>query len=637
MVALPDSPVLGLAAVLSPALGGLACAASSPWRSRPWLATAGALLGFLLSLATAAGAALNGPAIHIFADWIQVGGGAVSASLAVDMPGAAALVAVSGVGAAALLVRGARPAPGGGHGAAHLAVATSALGLVATAGTAALAAVGWATFAAAMYSLLCAIHPSSPRAQRLAGAAHWLPAALVFAAVALAASASPAAGPSWLTGWDPRAAGDGPVTAGPAVLALIAAAALIQLGVLPFHGWLVATASAPPAAAAILHGAAASTGLYLLLRCRPLFDASPDLTMGLIVAGSAVSIPASLISLRSRDLSGGLACAAASQAGLAVPLALAAAPWAGAGLLVCWGLARGGLCLAAGVIRQSLSTGSSIDGARGLRHVLPLASWCLLISAAVAAGLAPLAGFWSAAGLIAAVHRLGGPGLALLVSGGLALSGAAFMRLAVGAFAGPPRTTALTAIATGASRGAAAVGLSLGPVMSACLPPVGMLLWNAAGIPSPASLFGLAADAADTSPALQSSGLVSSGWVPVIVAALTALTGLALAWFLNRRLQRRAGARSARDDAGADAAARAWADDDGLGPVGRVALAGGRHLWTLADTLLLDVALVGGVAAGVRGMGLAVARLGDGRRVTSAAAAFVLVALVLTIAVWGMG
>ena len=55
----------------------------------------------------------------------------------------------------------------------------------------------------------------------------------------------------------------------------------------------------------------------------------------------------------------------------------------------------------------------------------------------------------------------------------------------------------------------------------------------------------------------------------------------------------------------------------------------------------MDVALIGGLATGIRGLGLAVARLGDGRRVTTAAVALVmvavaLVALVQAAAIWGM-
>ena len=82
--------------------------------------------------------------------------------------------------------------------------------------------------------------------------------------------------------------------------------------------------------------------------------------------------------------------------------------------------------------------------------------------------------------------------------------------------------------------------------------------------------------------------------------------------------------------------ARAWGVEEASEAVGRAVRSAGSNLWTFADTLVADVLAVGGLSVLMRGLGLALARVGDGRRTSYAAVALAAVAMALAAALWGL-
>ena len=624
MVATANPVNLALVAALAPALAAAAALSLRRRRCGAWIAVAGVGLGLAAALAAAVAVGWRGAEHRVLALWARTACSTIAVSVAVDVLSAATLVAVTGVGLVALLSAQSRQPEPDGRQTPLLAGATAAMAMGAIAGTCVLAAASWAVAAAAVYALLCSTGPSTRRAQRLAGATGWLTTALLLSAAVVAAAAPQADLPEWLGAAFAApgvAASSAPAAPSLWPLVLVTAAAALQLGMLPFHAWLTATAAAPASVAAVAHGAWPATGVYMLVRCHALFAAAPGPSAGLVAAAAIAAVLAALAALASRQLRGGLACATAAQAGLAVPLAAAGTPGVAAAYLLCLALARAGLCLAAGAVSGSLTAGDRLAAMGGLRHHLPLAAWSFSVCAVLVAGMPPWPGYWSAAAAVAAAQGLGGDGLALLVVCSLVLAGAAPLRLVAAAFLGPSRATALAARASPHGAGGTAAAAVLAPLLGTALPLAGAAVWFRAGAPSPRALL---AQVGAAGPA------ASAG--PAAAFGLAALLAWAL-WRRGRRAADEAPAGAGSTEAGV--LARAWGAEYGAGPIGRALGKAGRCAWTGVDTVLLEVAFLGGLSAVLRGLGLACTRLGDGYRSTWVAAALAAVAAAVAAALWG--
>ncbi|MFH1569442.1 MAG: proton-conducting transporter membrane subunit, partial [Gemmatimonadota bacterium] len=461
--------VLALGALALATLGAVAGALAGKGGPRGGRLVAGCLAAaWAVAALAAARVAIGGAGAFGAAPWLEGDGWGLRLGLRVDTLGSAALLAVLTAGLAAQLYATSRAhAPLGASAPFLMAAATAALSLAVTADSAALCLAGWAGAAAATCPLLAASVPTVGNV-RLVGATHWLAAAIILSAAVLAlagGSQGPGAVPAWLGGVGLAGAEATVWTVG-----LVAAAAAIQAGVLPFHVWLQAAGGAPPPMAALLLGATAATGAYAFGRLAALLPLSPGLAPVVAATGLAAVALAAGAGLATRRLTVGLACAASAQAGLTACLASVAGEAATAAYLVAAGAARTGLVLAAGLALRAVTTGDDLRRMGGLRAHLPLAWRSFLVCALTVGGLPPFAGFWAGVALLEAAGAAGPLPMALAWAV-LTLVAAVPLRLGFAVFAGPRRATALAA-AAGQPAGWPASWATVGVVAAAVLAPL---------------------------------------------------------------------------------------------------------------------------------------------------------------------
>jgi NADH-quinone oxidoreductase subunit L len=113
--------------------------------------------------------------------------------------------------------------------------------------------------------------------------------------------------------------GHTPASAGTAMLvgAFLLLAASGKAAQLPFSGWLPRAMEGPTPSTAIFYGAlSVHAGAYLLLRCSPLLNASPPLTLAVVVIGFSTAVMARQIGRLQSDIKTSLAYASLAQVGL---------------------------------------------------------------------------------------------------------------------------------------------------------------------------------------------------------------------------------------------------------------------------------------------------------------------------------
>ena len=177
---------------------------------------------------------------------------------------------------------------------------------------------------------------------------------------------------------------------------------------LPLHVWLPDAMEGPTPVSALIHAATMVTaGVYMVARCAPLFQASPEAQLVVAIVGAVTAVVAGVIAMTQFDLKRVLAYSTVSQLGYMF-LALGAGSFAGitAGLfhLFTHAFFKALLFLGSGSVMHAM--GNVIDMRRfgGLKTVMPVTRWTFLIGCLALSGVAPLAGFWSKDGIMAAVH-----------------------------------------------------------------------------------------------------------------------------------------------------------------------------------------------------------------------------------------
>ena len=189
----------------------------------------------------------------------------------------------------------------------------------------------------------------------------------------------------------------------------------------PLHVWLPDAMEGPTPVSALIHAATMVTaGIYLVVRCTPLFFASPAAQQVVSVIGGLTALLAAVIAVTQTDLKRVLAYSTISQLGyMFLGLGTCTLIGATSGMfhLVTHAFFKALLFLGAGSVMHSL--GGVIDMRRfsGLRHKMPITCWTFLIGCLALAGVVPFAGFWSKDMILAAVsERAHQPG-ALIVAG----------------------------------------------------------------------------------------------------------------------------------------------------------------------------------------------------------------------------
>jgi NADH-quinone oxidoreductase subunit L len=164
----------------------------------------------------------------------------------------------------------------------------------------------------------------------------------------------------------------------------------------PLHVWLPDAMEGPTPVSALIHAATMVTaGVYMIVRCGTLFVANLPATTTIAIIGALTAALGAFIALRQFDLKKIFAYSTISQLGFMFVGAGVLAPVAGVFHLVTHAFFKALLFLSSGVVMHAMAGELDIRRMGGLKHVLPVTRWLMLIGCAALAGFPLLAGFFS--------------------------------------------------------------------------------------------------------------------------------------------------------------------------------------------------------------------------------------------------
>jgi NADH:ubiquinone oxidoreductase subunit 4 (subunit M) len=282
------------------------------WSGR--LAVGSALLAFLCILAailgTLGGTLATGPATLTAAHWF----GRIALSMKLDAAGLAFALVIAAVGWAAIrFSRLYLHREAGYH--RFLAGMCAFLGgmlLIALAGNAALAFVGWEIAGLSSWLLIgyAWSRPTATANARYAFVTNRAGDAGFVIALAIAAL--------WIGSleWDGIATSTDPLTVRLVCLGLLLAA-LVKSGQLPFTAWIARALEGPTPSSAVFYGALmVHAGVFVMIRIGPLLDQVPEVRLLMGIVGLATAIYAHLVARVQTDIKSALLFATVSQIGL---------------------------------------------------------------------------------------------------------------------------------------------------------------------------------------------------------------------------------------------------------------------------------------------------------------------------------
>jgi len=164
----------------------------------------------------------------------------------------------------------------------------------------------------------------------------------------------------------------------------------------PLYVWLPDAMEGPSPVSALIHAATMVTaGVYMMVRCGLIFAASDTVMLIVAVIGGGTALFAATIALVQTDMKRILAYSTISQLGyMFLGVGVFAASSAVFHLFT-HAFFKALLFLGAGSVMHAM--GGIIDVRRfgGLRRIMPVTCWTMVIGAAALAGVPLLAGFWS--------------------------------------------------------------------------------------------------------------------------------------------------------------------------------------------------------------------------------------------------
>lgn len=164
----------------------------------------------------------------------------------------------------------------------------------------------------------------------------------------------------------------------------------------PLFTWLPDAMAGPTPVSALIHAATMVTaGVYLVVRCGPLFYGFPDVMLFLGIVGCFTAVFAGTISLRQYDLKKDFAYSTVSQLGFMFVAAAALAPVAAIFHLITHAFFKALLFLGSGVVMHATHGELDMRKMSGLKRYLPMTRWLMLIGCAALAGLPLMSGYFS--------------------------------------------------------------------------------------------------------------------------------------------------------------------------------------------------------------------------------------------------
>jgi NADH-quinone oxidoreductase subunit L len=203
-----------------------------------------------------------------------------------------------------------------------------------------------------------------------------------------------------------------------------ATANLIALGLLggavaksaqiPLHTWLPDAMEGPTPVSALIHAATMVTaGVYLIVRCNPLFEHAPDVADLAAGLGAATLLMAGLIALVQTDIKRVIAYSTMSQIGYMFVGAGAGAYASGMFHLFTHAFFKALLFLSAGIAIHALTGEQDIRRMAGLGKAMPWTRWVFLVGALSLVGIPFFSGFFSKDAIIASMLDKGTYGYVL--------------------------------------------------------------------------------------------------------------------------------------------------------------------------------------------------------------------------------
>jgi NADH-quinone oxidoreductase subunit L len=206
---------------------------------------------------------------------------------------------------------------------------------------------------------------------------------------------------------------------------LLLAGACAKSAQVPLQAWLGDAMEGPTPVSALIHAATMVTaGVYLIVRCNPLYSLSPDARLGVIIVGAVTLMFGAIIGCAKDDIKRALAASTMSQIGYMVLAAgLGPAGYAFAILhLLTHGFFKAGLFLGSGAVIHAMHEEQDMRHYGGLRSALPVTFATFGLGYLAIIGVPPFAGFFSKDAIIEAALGAGGAGGWIM--GGTAVLGA---------------------------------------------------------------------------------------------------------------------------------------------------------------------------------------------------------------------
>jgi NADH-quinone oxidoreductase subunit L len=164
----------------------------------------------------------------------------------------------------------------------------------------------------------------------------------------------------------------------------------------PLYVWLPDAMEGPTPVSALIHAATMVTaGVYMVVRCAPIFSRAPMALTVVMTVGILTAFFAATIGLVQTDIKRVLAYSTVSQLGYMFVAAGVGAFSAGIFHLMTHAFFKALLFLGAGSVIHALSGEQDLNNMGGLRKHTPITANTMLIGALAISGIFPLAGFFS--------------------------------------------------------------------------------------------------------------------------------------------------------------------------------------------------------------------------------------------------
>jgi NADH-quinone oxidoreductase subunit L len=192
---------------------------------------------------------------------------------------------------------------------------------------------------------------------------------------------------------------DGDLVAGCLLLLVGAFAKSAQI---PLHTWLPDAMEGPTPVSALIHAATMVTaGVYLIARMHPLFELAPIAADVGAIIGCLTLLVAATIGLVVTDLKRVIAYSTMSQIGYMVMAVSSAAYAAGMFHLMTHAFFKALLFMAAGSVIAAMAGVQDLDRMSGFRKAMPFTFGCMLVGGLALSGVPPFSGFFSKDEIIA--------------------------------------------------------------------------------------------------------------------------------------------------------------------------------------------------------------------------------------------